>query len=224
MRNPFIHLGLDIPTEENGMEPCSDQIQCESSNVDNSVFPPNDVSEIFESPENNSVNILLDGSVPNQPTVSYSADLPDNAISLSTPVHQMTPPVQTKPVEPPSTMMILDDEELPQNMEPNQPNGQVAEKPKFPEDASYFMPKDSDTEVVRAWGQFPQWARWDSKNKAFTLPKRALLEGRDLNSGIEKLLIPPPGKPNEAYLATEQIDFNCFYEFGKQDDVLIHII
>ena len=207
---------MNLSTPEMG--PCTDQIQCESSNVaDQPVFSSN---EIYENPENNSVNILIDGLVPNQTTaVSYGADLAETpSLVPPTSVHQLLepPPVQTnQPAQPSSTMMILDDDEPPRVAEPENPNGQVPEAQQFPDDASYYMPSDNDSEVAKAWGQFPQWARYDAKNKAYTLPKKALLEGRDLKSGITKLRRPPPMKPNEAYLANEQVDFNCFYEFGE---------
>ena len=211
----FVYLGLNISTGH--MEPCADQIQCESSNVTDQVFSPN---ESYDTNENNSVSILMDGLVQNQNSVSYGTDIPNNSGLPPPPVHQMVPPiVQTNQPsrESSSPMICLDDadDDVPPNVEPNHTNGQAPAAPEYPDDANYYMPSDEDTEVVKVWSQFPQWSRYCAKKKSYSATRRALLEGRDLNSGINKLVKPRPGHPNEAYLANEQVDFNCFFEFGK---------
>ena len=206
----YLLLGLNISTED--MEPCSEQMQCDASQVHNVPDQVFSLNESYDANDNSDVSALMDGLVQNQSSVSYGNDLPNNS-SLPPPplVHQIVPPV-VQNNQPSDSMILLDDEEP--NVEPTNTNGPVPNVPQFPDDANYFMPSDKD-EVVKVWGQFPQWSRYCQSAKDYTAARRALLEGRDLNSGIDKLRKPPPGKPNEAYLANEQVEFNCFYEIGK---------
>ena len=211
-----IFLGLNISTED--MEPCTDQMQCASSTdqmeqtqVTDQVFSPN---ESYDTNENGGMNIFVDGLIPNQSSVSYGTDLPNNS-GFSPPVHQMIPPV-VQNNQPSVTSICLDDDDAPPpKVEPTNTNGQAPDVHQYPDDATYYMPSDKDTEVVKAWGQFPQWSKYSTSKKAYSDARRAILEGHDLKSGLEKLKIPPPGQPSAAYLANEQVDFNCFYELGK---------
>ena len=200
------------------MEPCTDQMQCasstdqmEQSKVTDQVFSPN---ESYDTNENGGMNIFVDGLIPNQSSVSYGTDLPNNS-GFSPPVHQMIPPVVQKD-QPSVTSICLDDDDAPPpKVEPTNTNGQAPDVHQYPDDATYYMPSDKDTEVVKAWGQFPQWSKYSTSKKAYSDARRAILEGHDLKSGLEKLKIPPPGQPSAAYLANDQVDFNCFYELGK---------
>jgi len=200
------------------MEPCTDQMQCASSGTDqmeetkvtDQVFSPN---ESYDTNENSEMTLFVNDLIPNQSSVSYGTDLPNNS-GFPPPVHQIIPPV-IQNNQPSVTSICLDDDDVPPpKVEATNTNGQAPDVHQYPDDANYYMPSDKDAEVVKAWGQFPQWSKYSTSKKDYSDARRAILEGHVLKSGLEKLQIPPPGQPHKAYLNNEQVDHNCFYEFG----------
>ncbi len=76
-------------------------------------------------------------------------------------------PVLEPPVETPSMICLDDDDAVPPpNVQPNIPQA-PPNVPQYPDDANYFMPSDQDEEVVKAWGQFPQWSRYCTSKKVY---------------------------------------------------------